>query len=80
MHGQLGLKTVDDKLLPSHVALLDGFQVSFVAAGYGHSAVLTSQGQVLTFGNGTHTHTHICVITVDVFRKLIVFPKPSMLL
>ncbi len=52
VHGQLGLKTVDDKLLPSHVTSLDGLQVSYIAAGYGHSAVLTSHGQVLTFGNG----------------------------
>ncbi|XP_064397834.1 uncharacterized protein LOC135344542 isoform X2 [Halichondria panicea] len=54
VHGQLGLKTVDDKLLPSHVISLDRLQVSFIAAGYGHSAVLTSHGQVLTFGNGMY--------------------------
>ncbi len=54
VHGQLGLKTVDDKLLPYPVISLDRLQVSFIAAGYGHSAVLTSHGQVLTFGNGEH--------------------------
>ena len=43
VHGQLGLKSVDDKSLPAHVILLDKWQVSFIAAGYGHSAVLSSE-------------------------------------
>ena len=43
VHGQLGLKSVDDKSLPAHVMLLDKWQVSFIAAGYGHSAVLSSE-------------------------------------
>lgn len=43
MHGQLGLQNVDDMLLPTHAPLLDEWQVSFIAAGYGHSAVLTAE-------------------------------------
>lgn len=43
VHGQLGLKSVDDKLVPTHASLLDDWQVSFIAAGYGHSAVLTAE-------------------------------------
>ena len=43
MHGQLGLESVDNKLLPTHASLLDSWQVSFIAAGYGHSAVLTAE-------------------------------------
>ena len=43
MHGQLGLESVDNKLLPTHASLLDAWQVSFIAAGYGHSAVLTAE-------------------------------------
>ena len=43
VHGQLGLESVDNKLLPTHASLLDAWQVSFIAAGYGHSAVLTAE-------------------------------------
>ena len=43
VHGQLGLQSVDDKLLPCHASLLEGKQVSFIVAGYGHSAVLTAE-------------------------------------
>ena len=49
LHGQLGLKNVDDKSLPTHVTLLDKWQVSFIAAGYGHSAVLSSEVSVTCF-------------------------------
>ena len=43
VHGQLGLQSVDDKFLPCHTPLLEGKQVSFIVAGYGHSAVLTAE-------------------------------------
>ena len=43
VHGQLGLESVDNKLLPTHASLLDAWQVSFISAGYGHSAVLTAE-------------------------------------
>ncbi len=43
VHGQLGLQSADDKLVPTYAPLLDGYHVSLVAAGYGHSAVLTAE-------------------------------------
>ena len=43
VHGQLGLEGVDNKLLPTHASRLDEWQVLFIAAGYGHSAVLTAE-------------------------------------
>ena len=42
VHGHLGLQSVEDKLLPTHATLLDEWNVSVIAAGYGHSAVLTA--------------------------------------
>ena len=42
VHGQLGLRSVDDRAVPTHSNLLDNKQVSFIAAGYGHSAILTA--------------------------------------
>ena len=50
VHGQLGLRSVDDKAVPTHSTLLDNKQVSFIAAGYGHSAILTAE--VSTFDVG----------------------------
>ena len=49
VHGQLGLKSVDDKSLPAHVVLLDKWTVSFIAAGYGHSAVLSSEASYYSY-------------------------------
>ena len=43
VHGQLGLQSTDDRLFPVHVSVLDPREVSFIAAGYGHSAVLSSK-------------------------------------
>ncbi len=43
VHGQLGLRSVDDRAVPTHSNLLDNKQVSFIAAGYGHSAILTAE-------------------------------------
>ena len=43
VHGQLGLKSVDDRATPTHSSLLDNKQVSYIAAGYGHSAILTAE-------------------------------------
>lgn len=54
VHGQLGLQSTDDRLFPVHVSVLDYKEISFIAAGYGHSAVLTSKGEVLVFGNGMY--------------------------
>ena len=60
MHGQLGLESVDNKLLPTHASFLDEWQVLFIAAGYGHSAVLTAEvhrrpSSVFVCGNDIHS-------------------------
>lgn len=52
VHGQLGFGNVEDYLVPGRVASLDRRSVIRLAAGYSHSAVLTSQGKVFTFGGG----------------------------
>lgn len=54
VHGQLGVGSIEDVLLPTHVTSLDEYEVTKLAAGYSHSAVLTSQGQVFTFGGGLY--------------------------
>ncbi len=66
MHGQLGLRSADDKLVPTHAVLLDGYHVSLVAAGYGHSAVLTaearntqSEAECAEIANFQFPHAHI---------------------
>ena len=51
VHGQLGLQSVEEKLLPTHAALLDDWNVSAISAGYGHSAVLTSDVRKAIFHN-----------------------------
>ena len=33
---------MEEKLLPTHITLLDEWNVSVISAGYGHSAVLTT--------------------------------------
>lgn len=43
VHGQLGVGSIEDALLPTHVQTLDEYQVTALAAGYSHSAVLTAQ-------------------------------------
>nr|XP_047122358.1 uncharacterized protein LOC101237479 isoform X1 [Hydra vulgaris] len=50
VHGQLGLKSVENQLTPKQIDLLDSHKVIQAAAGYAHSAVLTSQRYVYTFG------------------------------
>ena len=34
---------MDDRTTPTHSSLLDNKQVSYIAAGYGHSAILTAE-------------------------------------
>ena len=43
VHGQLGVGGIEDSLLPTHVTALDEYKVTQLAAGYSHSAALTSQ-------------------------------------
>lgn len=49
VHGQLGVGSIEDVLLPTHVTSLDEYEVTKLAAGYSHSAVLTSQVCSLRF-------------------------------
>ncbi|XP_048471315.1 probable E3 ubiquitin-protein ligase HERC3 isoform X3 [Rhincodon typus] len=53
-HGQLGLKDTEDRHKPSHVKLLDCKKVVHVACGEEHTAVLTKDGLVFTFGAGCY--------------------------
>ena len=50
VHGQLGVGSIEDSLLPTHVAALDEYKVTHLAAGYSHSAALTSQVGNLVLG------------------------------
>ena len=43
VHGQLGLRSVENQLIPKQIDLLDTHKVVQAAAGYAHSVVLTSQ-------------------------------------
>ncbi|XP_015762013.1 PREDICTED: uncharacterized protein LOC107341105 [Acropora digitifera] len=54
VHGQLGVGSIEDVLLPTHIAGLDEFEITQLAAGYSHSAVLSAKGQVFTFGGGLY--------------------------
>ncbi|MDX6740857.1 Ig-like domain repeat protein [Actinocorallia sp. A-T 12471] len=49
--GQLGDGTMDDHTTPIEVSLPAGVTVTGVAGGLGHSIAVTSDGQVLTWGN-----------------------------
>ena len=51
--GQLGHGTEEEQRVPKAVAALRGQRVLAVAAGGGHSLVLTQAGAVLSFGWGT---------------------------
>ena len=50
VHGQLGVGSIEDSLLPTHVTALDEYEVTHLAAGYSHSAALTSQVGNLVLG------------------------------
>ncbi|XP_061538202.1 probable E3 ubiquitin-protein ligase HERC6 isoform X1 [Phycodurus eques] len=55
-HGQLGLNRIDDKgrFNICVVPALRRLSVSFITCGEAHSAVLTKEGKVYTFGEGAH--------------------------
>ena len=42
--------SIEDSLLPTHVTALDEYEVTLLAAGYSHSAALTSQVGNLVLG------------------------------
>ncbi|XP_072112516.1 probable E3 ubiquitin-protein ligase HERC4 isoform X1 [Mobula birostris] len=51
-HGQLGLKVMEDTFIPTHVQLLACKRTIYVSCGEEHTAVLTKDGFVYTFGAG----------------------------
>ncbi|XP_078259608.1 putative E3 ubiquitin-protein ligase HERC3 isoform X3 [Rhinoraja longicauda] len=53
-HGQLGLNDTEDTLTPKHVQILSCKSTIFISCGEEHTAVLTKDGFVLTFGAGAH--------------------------
>ncbi|XP_057694321.1 E3 ISG15--protein ligase HERC5-like isoform X2 [Corythoichthys intestinalis] len=55
-HGQLGVNRIDDKgrFNICVVPALRLLSVSFIACGEAHTAVLTKEGKVYTFGEGAH--------------------------
>ncbi|XP_048471115.1 probable E3 ubiquitin-protein ligase HERC3 [Rhincodon typus] len=53
-HGQLGLKDTEDRYEPKHVKLLEGKRIIYISCGEEHTAVLTKDGLVFTFGAGSY--------------------------
>lgn len=50
-HGQIGVNSTADQLLPVFVQLPSNFSVAAIfAGGYGHSGLLSTSGQVAIFG------------------------------
>lgn len=54
VHGQLGQSSCEDSVVPVRIAKLDHYRIKSIAAGYGHSAVLSQDGVMLTFGNSQY--------------------------
>ena len=54
IHGQLGLESVENRYTPVQIMALKEMRIVQIAAGYAHSAVLTSKGEVFTFGAGLY--------------------------
>ncbi|NXC30677.1 HERC5 ligase, partial [Campylorhamphus procurvoides] len=50
--GQLGLGDTEDRNCPSYVASLEHWKTVFIACGADHTAVLSKEGLVCTFGAG----------------------------
>ncbi|XP_008938722.1 PREDICTED: E3 ISG15--protein ligase HERC5-like, partial [Merops nubicus] len=50
--GQLGLGDTEDRGCPSHVGALEHWQIVFISCGADHTAVLSREGMVCTFGAG----------------------------
>ncbi|OQR74148.1 putative E3 ubiquitin-protein ligase HERC4-like [Tropilaelaps mercedesae] len=53
-HGQLGLGDTEDRSSPTVVKSLRKYGLKYITAGEEHSAVLTADGGVFTFGSGTY--------------------------
>ncbi|XP_057295987.1 uncharacterized protein LOC130624943 isoform X2 [Hydractinia symbiolongicarpus] len=71
VHGQLGLKCNENQVTPQFIHLLKGHRVIQIAGGYAHSAVLTSRGQVFTFGAGLYGQLGIGVNTKRTTPQLV---------
>ena len=52
--GQLGHGNIEDMLVPRKVDAFGRRRVFQVAAGWYHTAVITTEGELFTFGNGYH--------------------------
>ncbi|XP_041043914.1 uncharacterized protein LOC121277979 [Carcharodon carcharias] len=52
-HGQLGLKDTEDRHKPNYVKLLECKKTVHISCGEEHTAVLTKDGLVFTFGAGS---------------------------
>ncbi|XP_041049775.1 probable E3 ubiquitin-protein ligase HERC3 isoform X2 [Carcharodon carcharias] len=53
-HGQLGLKDTEDRNKPNYVKLLECKKTIHISCGEEHTAVLTKDGLVFTFGAGSY--------------------------
>jgi alpha-tubulin suppressor-like RCC1 family protein len=53
-HGQLGLRNTQNYFLPQLVVDLKDTKVEFIAAGWNHSAVLTTEGYLYVCGHGEY--------------------------
>ena len=53
-HGQLGLRTTTNQLLPQLVKDLVTKPLTYIAAGWNHSLVLSRKGDIFASGYGMH--------------------------
>ncbi|XP_065178843.1 uncharacterized protein LOC135809421 isoform X2 [Sycon ciliatum] len=54
VHGQLGLSSCEDSMFPMRITAVGNLRIKAVSAGYCHSALLSRDGAVLTFGNNQY--------------------------
>ncbi|XP_016849281.1 E3 ISG15--protein ligase HERC5 isoform X2 [Anolis carolinensis] len=52
--GQLGLGDTAERCFPMHVKALEDKRIAFISCGGEHTAVLSKDGMVCTFGDGSH--------------------------
>lgn len=53
-YGELGIGDLEEKHMPTKLSFFDNIEISQIAAGNEHTAVLTKAGDVYTFGfNGS---------------------------
>lgn len=53
-HGQLGLRTSQNQLLPALVKDLVNKKIDYIAAGWNHSLVLSEAGDIYASGYGNN--------------------------